>query len=146
MGPAGQAQTVSGGRGVLIVVCAGNGPGRSQCVPPHRPRDRRLCEEKTIMPEWRPKDERQYEHIKESARSRGRSEKRAKELAARTVNKQRQQEGRTPNRTPQGTGNPMHPLEDRSKEELYNRAKELDISGRSGMTKPALIKAIRERT
>jgi hypothetical protein len=44
---------------------------------------------------WSAKDERQYEHIKKSASSRGRSTKRAKEIAARTVNKQRSQEGRT---------------------------------------------------
>ncbi len=35
------------------------------------------------------KRKRQYEHIKSSARKRGRSLKRAKEIAARTVNKQR---------------------------------------------------------
>jgi hypothetical protein len=38
---------------------------------------------------------RQYEHIKESARKSGRSTKRAKEIAARTVNKQRRQSGET---------------------------------------------------
>ena len=35
-----------------------------------------------------PRRERQYEHIKESAEKRGTSEKRAKEIAARTVNKE----------------------------------------------------------
>jgi plasmid stabilization system protein ParE len=44
---------------------------------------------------WSNKDERQYEHIKESSKKRGRSAKRAKEIAARTVNKRRRQEGRT---------------------------------------------------
>jgi len=44
---------------------------------------------------WSPKDERQYEHVKESERDEGRSPKRAKEIAARTVNKQRRKEGRT---------------------------------------------------
>ena len=43
----------------------------------------------------RPKRKRQYEHIKESAKKRGRSTKRAKEIAARTVNKQRRQSGQT---------------------------------------------------
>jgi hypothetical protein len=48
------------------------------------------------MPEsWSSKDERQYEHIKESAAKKGRSSKRAKEIAAATVNKQRAEEGRT---------------------------------------------------
>ena len=44
---------------------------------------------------WSKKDERQYEHIKESYESRGRSESKAEELAARTVNKERREEGRT---------------------------------------------------
>ncbi len=44
---------------------------------------------------WSSKDERQYEHIKESERKQGRSLKRAKEIAGATVNKQRKQEGRT---------------------------------------------------
>ncbi len=44
---------------------------------------------------WSNKDERKYEHIKESAHERGASAKRAKEIAARTVNKGRRQEGRT---------------------------------------------------
>jgi hypothetical protein len=42
-----------------------------------------------------PKDERQYEHVRDSERKLGRSTKRAKEIAARTVNKQRRKEGRT---------------------------------------------------
>jgi hypothetical protein len=41
------------------------------------------------------KRKRQYEHIKESAQKRGRSTKRAKEIAARTVNKQRREAGQT---------------------------------------------------
>jgi hypothetical protein len=45
-----------------------------------------------------PKRKRQYEHIKESAKKRGRSTKRAKEIAARTVNKQRRQAGQTKSR------------------------------------------------
>ncbi len=40
-----------------------------------------------------PKRERQYEHIKESAQDRGESEGRAKEIAARTVNKERARAG-----------------------------------------------------
>jgi hypothetical protein len=44
---------------------------------------------------WSHKDERQYEHVKESELREGRSTKRAKEIAARTVNKQRSKEGRT---------------------------------------------------
>jgi hypothetical protein len=44
---------------------------------------------------WSNKDERQYEHVKDSELKEGRSPKRAKEIAARTVNKQRSKEGRT---------------------------------------------------
>ena len=94
---------------------------------------------------WSAKDERQYEHIKESAQERGRPERNAKEIAARTVNKQRREEGRTPSRTSQGTGNPNLPLEQRSRQELYNRARELGIAGRSHMRKQALAEAIRGR-
>jgi hypothetical protein len=95
---------------------------------------------------WSNKDERQYEHIKESSRERGKSKGRAKEIAARTVNKQRREEGRTKSgrQTTSGTGNPTHRLEDRSKQELYNRAKQLDVSGRSKMSKSELVRAIRK--
>jgi plasmid stabilization system protein ParE len=95
------------------------------------------------MAEWTSKDERQYEHIKDSTQERGAGEKRAKEIAARTVNKRRRQEGRTPRKTTQGTGNPRYALEDRSKQEIYNRAQDLDIAGRSKMSKSELIEAIR---
>jgi hypothetical protein len=92
---------------------------------------------------WNRKDERKYEHIKESSLERGVTEKRAKEIAARTVNKSRREEGRTPNRTTHGTGNPNRPLEERTKAELYNRAQEMKIEGRSKMDKRQLVKAIR---
>lgn len=95
------------------------------------------------MPEWSRKDERQYEHIKESSRKRGASTKRAKEIAARTVNKQRREEGRTPNRTTQGSGNPRRGYEDRSVEELRNIASDRNIKGRSKMNKDELIRALR---
>ena len=88
---------------------------------------------------------RQYEHIKGSAKDRGASEDRAEEIAARTVNKGRREEGRTPNRTTQGTGNPNRGYEARSRDELYNIAKEKDIPGRSKMDKQELIEAIRKR-
>jgi plasmid stabilization system protein ParE len=91
---------------------------------------------------WSNKDERQYEHIKDSALESGKSEDRAKEIAARTVNKNRREEGRTPNKTTQGTGNPNKSLQDRTVAELRNRARELDIAGRSKMNKGDLVKAI----
>ena len=92
---------------------------------------------------WSNKDERQYEHIKDSALEDGKPEDRAKEIAARTVNKQRREEGRTPNKTTQGTGNPNRSLEARSVQELRNRAKDMKIPGRSKMNKSELVRAIR---
>jgi plasmid stabilization system protein ParE len=92
---------------------------------------------------WSKKDERQYEHIKESGIERGQDEDRAEEIAARTVNKQRREEGRTPNRRTMGTGNPNRSLEERSRDELYNIAKDRDIKGRSTMTKGELVAALR---
>ncbi len=92
---------------------------------------------------WNKKDERQYRHIKKQLEDVGKKAERAVEVAARTVNKRRRLEGRTTNRTTQGTGNPNTRLEERTKQELYNRARELDIAGRSGMNKAELIAAIR---
>lgn len=94
---------------------------------------------------WSDKDERKYEHIKESSEERGMSEKRAKEIAARTVNKGRRQEGRTPNKKTQGTGNPNKGLEARTVAELRNIASDQKIPGRSKMKKDALVKAIRKK-
>jgi plasmid stabilization system protein ParE len=93
---------------------------------------------------WLKKDERQFEHIKDSEMERGVSQDQAEEIAARTVNKERRREGRTPNARTSGTGNPTSALEERTHDELYNnRAKELDIRGRSDMTKDQLVAAIR---
>ena len=94
---------------------------------------------------WSSKDERQYEHIRDSARERGAGEDRAEELAARTVNKQRRIEGRTPNRRSQGTGNPNLPLNERSRDELYNLARQRHIKGRSSMSKGELVSALGRR-
>jgi plasmid stabilization system protein ParE len=92
---------------------------------------------------WSDKDERKYEHIKESSQERGDSEERAKEIAARTVNKGRREGGRTPNTRTQGTGNPNRGYESRTRDELYNIARERNIEGRSRMTKDELIRALR---
>ena len=92
---------------------------------------------------WNDKDERQYEHIKTNEKQHGKDESTAEEIAARTVNKQRRKEGRTPNKRTQGTGNPNQPLEKRTKDELSNRAQELNIEGRRKMNKDELIKMIR---
>ncbi|HZI74880.1 MAG TPA: hypothetical protein VFD73_12825 [Gemmatimonadales bacterium] len=61
------------------------------------------------------------------------------------MNKERREEGRPPSSRSQGTGNPRHGLESRSKTELENRARELHIHGRSKMSKAELVEAIRER-
>jgi plasmid stabilization system protein ParE len=92
---------------------------------------------------WSDKDERQYEHIKDSSLDRGVNTDKAEEIAARTVNKRRRVEGRTPNRRTQGTGNPNRGLDERSRDEVYNRARELKVRGRSKMSKAELVDAVR---
>ncbi|WP_459555694.1 addiction module toxin RelE [Lacunimicrobium album] len=93
---------------------------------------------------WSDKDERQYEAIKESSIERGKDEDTAEEIAARTVNKRRREEGRTPNKTTQGTGNPNKSLNSRTKQELYNLAKQRHIDGRSKMSKDQLVHALQK--
>src|SRR5262245_52746900 len=95
------------------------------------------------MPSWTRKDERQFEHIRDGLLESGREPGRADEIAARTVNKQRRHEGRTPNKTTQGTGNPRKPLTERTAHELRNLASEMHIAGRSRMRKAELVQAIR---
>lgn len=96
------------------------------------------------MPEkWSDKDERQFEKVKDSLLSQGKREADAAEIAGRVVNKQRRKEGRTPEKTTQGTGNPNKNLQERSRRELYNRAAEIGIDGRSKMNKDQLVDAIR---
>jgi hypothetical protein len=105
---------------------------------------------------WSNKRERQYEHVKESAKERGASTKRAKEIAARTVNKERARTGeaRTSSRTSRrdissgrrgglrsGTNRPKG----RTKEQLYNEAKRLNVPGRSKMNKQQLQRAVDRR-
>ncbi|MET9677669.1 plasmid stabilization protein [Streptomyces sp. NPDC006482] len=99
-----------------------------------------------------PKRERQYEHIKESAKKRGESTKRAEEIAARTVNKERARSGESKTasrssvqdisssrrgglRSHSGSQGP-------TKEQLYNEAKQRGIEGRSKMDKSELKRAL----
>jgi hypothetical protein len=105
------------------------------------------------MPQsWSNKRERQYEHIKEDAKKRGTGNKRAKEIAARTVNKNRAQSGesRTASKSSTNDMSPQKRGGQRSgkgpggptKEQLYNEAKKKNIKGRSSMTKKELQKAL----
>jgi hypothetical protein len=106
---------------------------------------------------WSAKRERQYDHVKESEKKQGRSTKRAKEIAARTVNKERARSGETkgrPSRTStrdissgrrggmrSGTNRPKG----RTKEQLYREAKRMNIAGRSSMSKAQLQRAVDRR-
>ena len=105
---------------------------------------------------WSAKRERQYEHIEESLEERGAPKKKAKEIAARTVNKTRAQTGEakessklsrkdmSPSRRGglrSGTKRPKG----RTKEQLYNEAKRMNISGRSRMNKQQLQRAVDRR-
>ena len=76
---------------------------------------------------WTAHDNKQYDDIKKSEMQDGASEDDAQELAARIVNKRRREEGRTPNVRTQGTGNPNLRLEQRPRDEIYNRARQLKI-------------------
>jgi hypothetical protein len=99
------------------------------------------------------KRERQYEHVKESALERGESVGRAKEIAARTVNKERARSGEARQRSRTSTHDmssgrrggqrsgrpgPRGP----TREQLYNEAKNLNIEGRSKMNKSQLQRAV----
>ncbi|MGA5564872.1 plasmid stabilization protein [Streptomyces platensis] len=99
------------------------------------------------------KRERQYEHIKEQAEERGTSEKRAKEIAARTVNKERARSGeaksasktstRDPKSAPQRGGERSHKgPQGPTKDQLYEEAKKKNIDGRSNMNKEQLRRAV----
>jgi hypothetical protein len=105
---------------------------------------------------WSNKRERQYEHVKSSARKRGASMKRAKQIAAATVNKERARKGeaKTASRSStrdissgrrgglrSGTNRPKG----RTKEQLYNEAKKLKVPGRSKMSKQQLQRAVDAR-
>src|SRR3954470_19106616 len=109
---------------------------------------------RTMPSAWSNKRERQYEHIKESEKKQGRSTKRAKEIAARTVNKERARSGETKGRASRtstrdissgrrgGLRSGTRREKGRTKEQLYNEAKRRNISGRSRMTKAQLQRAV----
>lgn len=96
---------------------------------------------------------RQYEHVKESQLEQGRSESRAEEIAARTVNKERARAGESRQRSRSSTedissgrrgglrsGKPGP--RGRTRDQLYNEARQLGIAGRSKMSKAQLQRAI----
>ncbi len=104
------------------------------------------------QPGWSKKRERQYEHIKESQLERGESEGKAEEIAARTVNKERARAGEAREssrsstddisssrrgglRSHRGAGG-------RTRDQLYNEAKNKNIKGRSKMNKAELEEAV----
>jgi hypothetical protein len=99
---------------------------------------------------------RQYEHVKESELRQGRSEKRAKEIAARTVQKERARTGEARDRSAistrdmssgrrgglrSGTSRPKG----RTYDQLYNEAKKMNVRGRSSMSKAQLQRAVDAR-
>src|ERR671931_2343247 len=96
---------------------------------------------------------RQYEHIKESTKEQGASESRAEAIAARTVNKERARSGESRERSRtstqdmssgrrgglrSGTNRPKG----RTYEQLYNEAKQMNVPGRSSMSKAQLQRAV----
>ena len=99
---------------------------------------------------------RQYEHIKEGERERGVSERRAEEIAARTVNKERARGGetRTSSRTSRNdmsssrrgglrSGRPGP--RGRTRDQLYEEARRLGVEGRSAMNKAQLQRAVERK-
>jgi hypothetical protein len=101
---------------------------------------------------WNGKRERQYEHIKEGLKDRGRPEKLAREIASRTVNKERARAGESAESSRTST----HDISSgrrgglrshsgsvgRTRDQLYEEAKRRNIKGRSKMTKSQLASAL----
>jgi hypothetical protein len=103
--------------------------------------------------QWSRKRERQYEHIKDSAKERGESEDRAEEIAARTVNKNRARSGEA-KQASKSSIRDMSPQErggkrsgrpgprGRTRDQLYAEAQRRGIKGRSQMNKKELRDAL----
>jgi hypothetical protein len=96
---------------------------------------------------------RQYERIKKSQKQQGRSESRAEEIAARTVNKEKARSGESRTRSRSSTTDissgrrggrrsGTSRQKGRTREQLYNEAKKLGIEGRSSMNKQQLQRAV----
>ncbi len=101
---------------------------------------------------WSKKRERQYDHIKDSLIDRGRSENKAEEIAARTVNKTRAQEGEAKvssklsrediSSSRRGGLRSHGGPRGRTRDQLYEEAKRMNVKGRSSMNKEQLRKAV----
>ncbi|MFE5832938.1 plasmid stabilization protein [Streptomyces sp. NPDC056488] len=101
-----------------------------------------------------PERERQYEHIEDSALDRGESERRAEEIAARTVDKERARSGESRTASRSSTqdmsssrrgGKRSHSgAQGPTYDQLYAEAKRRDVHGRSSMDKAELKKALGE--
>jgi hypothetical protein len=101
---------------------------------------------------WSDKRERQYDHIKEGLLDRGEDEDTAEEIAARTVNKERARKGeaRESSRTStedissgrRGGLRSRRGPGGRTRDQLYNEAREKNVKGRSKMTKAELERAV----
>ena len=105
---------------------------------------------------WSNKRERQYTHIKENLKERGTGEDKAEEIAARTVNKERARAGEARessrlSRTDISSGrrggirSGTRRAKGRTRDQLYNEAKDMGIEGRSKMTKEQLQRAVDRR-
>jgi plasmid stabilization system protein ParE len=105
---------------------------------------------------WSAKRERQYEHIEEGLENRGTSKKKAKEIAARTVNKERARSGEAKAASRSSTRDISSGrrgglrsgtarAKGRTKEQLYNEARHMGIEGRSTMNKQQLQRAVDRR-
>jgi hypothetical protein len=103
--------------------------------------------------EWTDKQEREYQHIVDSEKDQGRSTKRAKEIAARTVNKERAQKGQTKTASRSSTDDMSsskrggrrsgtNRAKGRTKAQLYNEARRRGVKGRSSMNKDQLRRAV----
>ncbi|MGH7697097.1 MAG: plasmid stabilization protein [Candidatus Dormibacteria bacterium] len=105
--------------------------------------------------EWIPKRERQYDHVRQSLKRQGRSEKLSQEIAARTVNKQRARSGESDSASRTsiqdissgrrgGLRSHRGPV-GRTRDQLYQEARSRGIKGRSQMTKAQLLQALGSR-
>ena len=98
---------------------------------------------------------RQYEKVKQSELEQGRSEERAEEIAARTVNKERARAGESQTRSRSSTRDISSGRRGgkrsgsgpggRTREQLYNDAKKLNVRGRSKMNKKQLLAAVNRK-